>query len=202
MILFLKLLLPIFRAGDFMQPLRINNIGRPSYYREMIRDCSHNVRLTGRESSLLAYYADCATGFAPALAEITKQTGIRYNKIAEVRQALFSKGLISVGREISPAWSRIRAFAMMPRLSKHDAMVGRYACALQVRTSQKLGSIIVPHDRDAIARRYLPHEVRVLSDSEQRFLDFLNNMTEQEYYDWLSLPVPKPVVRYAQSNVA
>lgn len=186
-----------------MQPLRINNYGRPSCYRQMVRDCSSNIRLSGREASLLCYYADCATGFAPALAEVTKQTGISSNKVSEIRKSLADKNLITLsGRGISLAWLRIRALAMIPPLTKRDSLSGVWQAKVRVphETLGELADSI--HDPDALRRTFVMPPVHSFSEGERTFLKILSSMTATEYYDWLSLPVPKPRMMTERANAA
>lgn len=174
-----------------MTPLTVKQIGRPSYYREMVRDCADRIRLSGQETALLYYYADCGTGYCPSLKIINKWTGIKLNKIWHVRKSLIDRNLLIVtGREISPAWSHIRALAMIPRMSKHMAKTGRWGGAKR-RRQQKLSELAKGYrDPDALRIQYpTPHQ---LSESEERFASLLGDMTEEEFNDWLSIPMPRP----------
>ena len=161
----------------------IRQYGRPVYYRDMIRDCAGNIRLSKRQTALLAYYADCGNGFSPALKEIEKQTGIPANKVWEVRSVLLQRQLIDiVGNALYIKWVRIRALAMMPKLTKHDAMTGVWNWHRTEPTIRQLEKMR-PRDKDALP--VLNTQQRELSEDEKRFYRFVYSLTEKQYFDLL-----------------
>lgn len=54
-----------------------------------------NIRLKDTERRLFTYYALQASGFAPAIAEIERQTGIVESNARKARKQLMEKGFIS-----------------------------------------------------------------------------------------------------------
>lgn len=175
-------------------PKIIAQVGRPPYAAAMIDDCAANLRLSGAEHRLLRFYGGCGSGFAPALAKISGDTGLAVNKISEIRARLLNRGLLKSGGEVlAPDWFRIRAFAMMDRQSKRAALRATYIPVKDDRVTLEQLAKSRPSDRDAWPRNELT-EQRKLSEAEEHFLWAISGMTEKEYLDFLSFDLPAPKI--------
>lgn len=157
-------------------------------YEDVIRDCAFNLHLSGRETALLGYYAGCGNGFRTSLADIERKTGIRRDKVSTVRAGLVRRGIILYeDGHITVMWKRIWQFASLPvRLSKRDSLHGTFfpAAAKRPPTLGRLASRM--HDDDAYRVTHIRPRQRVLSDSEIRFVKFLERLTEKEYEQLLN----------------
>ena len=110
------------------QPPSIKHINRPNISSaqriELAETAARNVRLSGRATKLLLFYAAQANGFRPALKLIQNSTGIRANLISQVRKQLSEHNVIkysSAAKKICICWDALSAYALMEPLSKAEA---------------------------------------------------------------------------------
>lgn len=165
----------------FYMPYIIVNF-RPQYFRAGVLDCSANIRLNNREAALLRFYSECSTGFCPALKTVCQHTGIRPNKISEIRQRLRHRNLIKIqGIYLVINWDHIIALASIDRLSKHAALTGVWQ-GKPVFKSKKIKDYYKPD----------PWYRTTKEKPGNRFIKILEQMTVKEYYEFLSMAVPKP----------
>lgn len=112
-----------------MQLTRLENKGRPRRYRSMVEAASNNIRLSKRAAALLRCYCDQKDGFYPSTGFIEEKTGIRKNKVSEIRRELINHGVLAYVPEKSTTirWDAIRAFSMInltsgKRLTKSESL--------------------------------------------------------------------------------
>lgn len=159
----------------------------------MAKDAAYNLHLSSAEAKLLSYYADCATGFRPARAEINKRTGIQLGTISGARLGLARHGIIAYDKgknQVTLYWERIRAFAMMDkRFTKHEALRGTYSLpGIKGRWRLKVGQLVDRYwDSDAIHWNLNPgmlpkNALRPLSEGELEFAKFACSLTESQFY--------------------
>ena len=153
---------------------------RPAYWKEMVRDCAYNIRLSRKEETLLTYYCDRTNYFQPSLKLIENSTGIPSKKVSDLRGKLAKKGLITYGfGRIIINWFTISSFAMIPRLSKQEALHGTYGYK---KHSLKLKQMRY-HDADSVnwGKIYQPVENKEYTPQETSWISTIENMTPEEY---------------------
>lgn len=76
--------------------------------------CGASLHLSSSELTLLRYYAKQKSGFSPAVATVTTETGLSRRTVFRVRSQLMDRGVIGVdsGRLLID-WQRIRTFASL-----------------------------------------------------------------------------------------
>ena len=177
---------------DFLPPRIKHDVYRPKAYREMVRDAACNLRLSKAETSLLCYYADCANGFRPARAEITKRTGIKSGSISRARLGLARRGIILYDdkeNRVILFGERIRAFAMLEKpFTKEEAVHGTYGFPREShRRPPTVGELANAYrDRDAPNWEIAPYlrirwPSRPLTEREKAFNQFIGLLTEQQF---------------------
>ena len=162
-------------------PYQIVNF-KPECFRAGVLDCSANIRLNKREAALLRFYSECSTGFCPALKTVYRYTGIRPNKISEIRQRLRQKNLISIqGNNLVINWNHILALANIDRLSKHAALTGIW----QNKSVFKSKMIKDYYRAD-------PWYKATKENQSNHFIKIVESMTVKEYYEYLGMAIPRP----------
>lgn len=152
---------------------------RPDYWKDMVKDCSYNIRLSKSEETLLTYYCDRTNYFQPSLKLIERSTGISSKKVSLIRRKLVDKGLITYGfGRIIIHWFTIRSFAMMPRLSKKESLHGSFK---KRNPSLKLKNMRL-WERDAIKWGLMKENVdKEYTEQEKAWISTIENMTPVEY---------------------
>lgn len=128
--------------------------------------------------ALWLLYEDTQEGFRPALKYVEDRTGIRSNKISEIRKELIIHGLIALTDEqLIIDWDRVRIFASLDKpLPKH----GKHNYA-PVRTDERDWSKIPLRKTHEYASLRFRQPMRQLSEWEEDFFDVLEEMTAEEY---------------------
>lgn len=172
-----------------------HNPNRPSGFTSICRRCAYNVRLRAQATSLLQYYAARSDGFAPALATIERETGIKANKIAEIRQRLIDRGLILYRPQtfVIVNWPRIQTFAMLTdRLPVVDADSTQTTAQKRAHTQRLY--CVSPQERDPLTRRRTTIADQIkrsktpcdLTPTQKELFGKVAKMTPEEYREWLS----------------
>lgn len=168
-----------------MNPLTIGYAAKPSYYSEMLQDCADHARLSRREALLLQCYALLNEGFRPSMKYISNVTGIPENKIRTIRLCLERKGLIIIeDRVLYINWDAVRALAIMPKMSKHDAVHGTWnPNGVRVHSDLKYagtyhGNCDTTHNKCAYREKLTP--------DERKLLKLMSSLSKAEYDDLMS----------------
>ena len=166
------------------KPLVIKHINKSrSGAAQMVQDACRNVRLGGRATNLLLYYAKCKNGSAPYAGDIARATGISGKHLYTVRNEIVSRGLIGVGEYMLIDWKRIRTFAMLTEpLNFKKGSPERYFNPVEVVDKPKKFS------RQALwytGRGYVIKHPRELTKDEEDFYEILSNMSEREYVEMI-----------------
>ena len=147
---------------------------RPRGYKEMVKHVSHIVGLGERAGKLQAVYADSAEGFRPSLKLVEDRTGIKTNKVSEIRQEIIKHGLMTyVGNKdvLLIHWGRIESFATFDhQIFEH----GRYM-PIRFYTPPKAIKDQRGYQKPTAAQG------RVEAPWENAFFEWLEGMTEPEY---------------------
>lgn len=172
-------------------PLKIHHIFyRPANAADIVTMAAYNLSISGQERSLLSFYASCGEGFAPAIEVGARETGIRENKIWQVRDKLAQKRLVLISDgTLSIDWFRLAAYAGMDKQTKHAVKSATYGSEHAFTIGQMEDSR--PDDPDAYPRYFLDRRP-FLSEGEVFFLNYIRSMTEREYLEFLSFPLPRP----------
>lgn len=150
----------------------------------MIEDAARNVKLEANALSLLALYADCAEGFAPALKTIQDRTGISRDHVSRIRGQLHDRALIAYDRDarlIVVRWANIRAFAMLeePIEDARKSYFNSGKHAIEWATRRKIKDL--PE-----YRMYRIAETAPLTEGQKATFHMLENMTEDQFIKWVS----------------
>ena len=158
---------------------------RPSCFRQMIFDCAKNVHLREHATRLLLFYANQANGFSPALAFISRETGLSIYRVYELRQQLVNYGLIGYSNEknyIHIAWNRIKAFALLEK----PLRVTRNKCVFSPFTEipkafQKTKTL------KTLSTKYVINDPRQLEEWEEDLYNRLEQLSELKYTSLVEL---------------
>ena len=121
---------------------------------------------------------DCREGFRPALKYVEDRTGIKANKISEIRKELIDHGMIALTKDMLLIdWERVKVFASLEKpLPKH----GRLTYA-PVKLDDRDWRRIPLAKTYEYRRLHYRAPLRRLEEWETAFFDVLEQMTEKEY---------------------
>ena len=128
--------------------------------------------------ALWLLYEDTQEGFRPSLKYVEDRTGIKSNKISEIRKELVDHGIIALTSEqIIIDWERVQIFASLEKpLPKH----GKHTYAPVKIDHADWSRVPLHKTREYSTLRYR-NPLRKLAEWEEHFFDFLEQMTEEEY---------------------
>lgn len=170
-----------------LRPPQIIHTGkRPSDYEQMIDNAARNTHLGRRATALLKYYAGQANRFTPALAEITKHTGIPQNVIWNVRQEIIDRAMIAYEpqKSIVIVWDMIQDLAGLPEPLKMRGKKnsfnpeGNYSAWPML--DNKVGDIM---DLYTVGSSDTPKAN--LSPEAEQIIHGIEKMTLREYHDFI-----------------
>lgn len=161
---------------------------RPENYANVASKAAQIVHLGAKATRLLLFYASCANGFTPSRKLILDNTGILFENLSRTRTELIDKGLINYksGQTLFVRWDRISIFAMLDEpiyTSQKDAAAMKAKDYNPYKPNVK--KIKKPpriRDMPEFCATKVLHPAP-LTDAQERFLDFLEGCTEEEFND-------------------
>ena len=121
---------------------------------------------------------DCKEGFRPALKYVEDRTGIKANKISEIRKELIEHGIIALTKEMLLIdWERVQIFASLEKpLPKHGKLT--YA---PVKLDDRDWSRIPLAKTREYRKLHYRTPLRRMEEWEVTFFSTLEQLTEKEY---------------------
>ena len=159
----------------FRAPAVYHVHSRPDHYRNMAIDAAKNMGLRQNAIKLLVAYAESGNGFRPSLKFISESTGLDSTNISRYRMQLAERGLIDyVDGNVYVKWEVIRAAAIYGPIAHSRCTPVKYNSTKPINKRPEFG-------------RYKVKEEAELTENQLHLLDRLEHMTEQQYYEWLTM---------------
>ena len=165
---------------------RIHHVGiRPGKKKrpDIMQAACDNLHISGQARRLLAFYADQADGFTPALELIHKKTGLDRKDFSKIRKLLVDNGFIRYepNKVIDLDWDRIRLYSTFDKDKVHPkrggakiAPSGSVPCGARKKPSKKIKYLLAQYKYTEAA------SVREINEFESRLYKILEDMTEDE----------------------
>lgn len=156
-----------------LRPLRIvhlnkNNEDSPA----LSAQAGEVLHMAHGEKTLLRFYLEQSTGFAPSVCRIEKTTGMKKRNILYARQLLQEDGLIlETDKYLYVDWNRVRLFASLDPTITPKQRAKRQIAPVRVRTERTFS-------KETIVNTAYSMKIGDLSD-------WLSRLTEDEYESWV-----------------